>query len=212
LQLGHFSSKQLFRAIGVKILPPIAFFIMRLLWLTYKKKYHFIDAPIEEQCMAVTWHGELLISPQAYRALRKNHKTSAIISQHHDGDIIAKILSYFQIKALRGSSKKGAKSVLISAIKSLKDESTVMITPDGPRGPKHTMHDGAVALAIKAKLPLMIINFKATSYWQLKSWDEFVIPKPFTTIDIYHQVLNISTMNKDKAKSYLKTQMLTYSI
>ena len=212
MHIGRYSSKQFFRALGVLILPPIAFFIMRLFWLTYKKNYHFIDTQIDGQCMAVTWHGELFISPQAYRVLRKEQKTSAIISQHHDGDLIAKILSYFNIEPLRGSSKKGAKSVLISAIKSLKEESTVMITPDGPRGPRHTMHDGAVALAKRSSLPLMVVNFKANAYWKLKSWDQFIIPKPFTSLDIYHQVLDISNMDKDEAKSYLRTQMLTYTI
>ena len=185
---------------------------MRLFWLSYKKNYHFINAPIEEQCMAITWHGELFISPQVYRHLRKHHNTSAIISQHHDGDLIAKILRFFNILPLRGSSKRGAKAVLLSAIKSLKEGYSVMITPDGPRGPRHNMSDGAVALAKKSNIPLMVVNFKANSYWQLNSWDKFTIPKPFTSLEIYHQILDISDMDKDEAKAYLKTQMLTYSL
>ena len=160
--------------------------------------------------MAITWHGELFISPQVYRTLRKTQKTSAIISQHHDGDLIAKILSFFNIIGLRGSSKKGAKAVLIAAIKSLKEDSSIMVTPDGPRGPRHSMSDGAVALAKRANLPLMVVNFKAKSYWQLKSWDSFVIPKPFSTLEIYHQVIDISSMDKNQAKMYLKQQMLIY--
>ena len=204
--------KQISRKVGTIVIPPLGFFVMRLFWLSYKKNYHFIDAPIEEQCMAITWHGELFISPQVYRHLRKHHKTSAIISQHHDGDLIANILNFFNIAPLRGSSKRGAKAVLLSAIKSLKDGYSVMISPDGPRGPRHSMSDGAVALAKKNNIPLMVVNFKANSYWQLNSWDKFTIPKPFTTLDIYHQILDISSMEKEEAKIFLKTQMLTYSI
>jgi len=185
---------------------------MRLLWLTYKKRYHFIDEPIEGQCMAITWHGELLISPLVYRKFRKNQKTSAIIAQHHDGDLIAKVLSFLNISALRGSSRRGAKSVLINSIKALKHGDSVMITPDGPKGPRYSMSDGAVALALRSKLPLMVVNYKPTHYWQVPSWDKFLIPKPFTSLDIYHQVLDIQGMEKDKAKKHLQDQMKLYSI
>ena len=212
MQLIPFTKKELFRKLGVIVIPPIIFFFMRLFWLTYRKNYHFIDEPIEGQCMAIAWHGELFVAPQVYRTLRKFQKTSAIISKHHDGDLIAKILSFFNIVALRGSSKKGARAVLLSSIKSLKDGYSVMITPDGPRGPRHSMSDGAVALAKRANLPLMVVNFQAESYWQLNSWDRFVIPKPFTSLDIYHQVLNVSNMDREEAKNYLKKHMLTYTI
>jgi len=208
----EFSLKAFFRTIGVFIIPPIVFLFMRLFWLTYKKNYHFINEPIAGQCMAITWHGELFISPQVYRYLRKHHKTSAIISQHHDGDLIAKTLGFFNIASLRGSSKRGARAVLLSAIKSLKEGYSVMVSPDGPRGPRHSMSDGAVALAKRANIPLMVVTFKADSYWQLKSWDKFTIPKPFTSLDIYHQILDISTMDKEEAKAFLKTQMLTHTI
>ncbi len=212
MQLIPFTKKEFFRKLGVIFIPPLGFLVMRLFWLTYRKNYHFIDEPIEGQCMAITWHGELFISPQVYRTMRKTQKTSAIISQHHDGDLIAKILSFFNIVGLRGSSKKGAKAVLLSAIKSLKEGYSVMISPDGPRGPRHSMSDGAVALAKRANLPLMVVNFQVKSYWQLKSWDRFVIPKPFSSLEIYHQVLDISSMDKNQAKEYLKKQMLTYSM
>jgi len=180
---------------------------MKLLWFTYRKKYHFIDEPIEGQCIAVTWHSEL-----AYRKLRKKQKTAAIIAQHYDGELIARTFNFLGILPLRGSSRKGAKAVLISAIKALKDGTSVMITPDGPKGPRYSMSDGAVALALRSNLPLMIVNYQANAYWQLKSWDKFVIPKPFTTLNIYHQVITLNDMQKDMAKEQLLKQMLTHAI
>ena len=185
---------------------------MKLLWFTYRKEYHFIDEPIEGQCIAVTWHSELLIAPQVYRKLRKEQKTAAIIAQHHDGELIARTLSFIGITPLRGSSRRGAKAVLIAAITALKNNYSIMITPDGPKGPRYSMSDGAVALALRSDLPLMVVNYKANSFWQLKSWDQFVIPKPFTTLDIYHQVLTLSNMQKNEAKEYLLKQMLTHAI
>jgi len=204
--------KKLSRQIGVILIPPIIFMVMKLLWFTYRKKYHYIDAPIEGQCMAVTWHAELLISPQVYRKLRKQQITSAIIAQHHDGELIARTLGFLNILPLRGSSRRGAKSVLINAIKALKKGHSIMITPDGPKGPRYSMSDGAVALALRANLPLMVVNYKPNSYWKLKSWDQFVIPKPFAKLDIYHQVIELNEMKKEDAKKYLQEQMKQHSL
>ena len=204
--------KKISRKLGAIFIPITIFIIMKLLWFTYRKKYHFIDAPIVGQCMAVTWHAELLISPQVYRKLRKQQKTAAIIAQHYDGELIARTLSFLNILPLRGSSRKGAKAVLIAAIAALKENYSVMITPDGPKGPRHSMSDGAVALALRSNLPLMVVNYKAHSFWQLQSWDKFIIPKPFTTLEIYHQVLTLNDMQKEEAKAYLLKQMLTHAI
>ena len=204
--------KQWSRKIGVVLIPPVIFVLMKLLWLTYRKKYHFIDAPIEGQCMAVTWHAELLISPQVYRKLRKYQLTSAIIAQHYDGELIARTFAFLNILPLRGSSRRGARSVLISAIKALKEGNSVMITPDGPKGPRYSMSDGAVALALRSNLPLMVVNYKPSAYWKLKSWDKFIIPKPFSSLEIYHQIIDIHNMEKEEAKTYLKEKMIKYSI
>ena len=204
--------KKFFRQLSLIFLPSILFLLMKLLWFSYRKKYHFINDPIEGQCIAVTWHSELLISPQVYKKLRPKQKTSAIISQHHDGEFIAKVFSFLNILPLRGSSRKGAKAVLMSAIKSLKEGYSLMITPDGPKGPRYSMSDGAVALALRANLPIMIVNYQANNFWQLKSWDKFVIPKPFSTLNIYHQCITLSNMSKEEAKQYLQKQMLTHAL
>jgi lysophospholipid acyltransferase (LPLAT)-like uncharacterized protein len=204
--------KRISRKLGVIFIPILIFMVMKLLWLTYRKKYHFIDAPIQGQCMAVTWHSELLISPQVYRKIRKKQKTAAIIAQHHDGELIARTLGFLKILPLRGSSRKGAKAVLIAAISALKNGTSIMITPDGPKGPRYSMSDGAVALALRSNLPLMVVNYKAKDFWQLKSWDKFIIPKPFTSLDIYHQVITLKNMEKEEAKAYLLKQMLTHAL
>jgi len=196
----------------VIIVPVLVYSVMRFLWFTYRKRYHFVDEPIDEQCIAVTWHGELFISPQVYKKLRKTQNTSAIISQHFNGELIARVLGFLDILALRGSSKKGAKSVLINAIKAIRDGRTIMITPDGPRGPRYSMSDGAVALALRSKLPIMVVNYIPSSYWQLGSWDKFLIPIPFSKLEIYHQVIKLENMDKNEAKKHLKSAMNSYSL
>ena len=206
------SRKDILRKISINIVPVLIYLIMRILWFTYRKKYNFIDEKIDSQLIAVSWHGELLISPQVYRKLKPTEKTSAIISHHFDGDIIKRVLGYFNILPIRGSSSRGARGALINSIKKLKDGENILLTPDGPRGPRHSMSDGAVALALKSKLPIMVISYNSSSYWQLKSWDRFTIPKPFSSLTIYHQIININNISKSEAKKYLQLAMSRYTI
>lgn len=201
------SRKKFFRRATLLIVPFLIYTSMRLLWLTYRKRYHFLSEPIEGQLVAVSWHSELLISPQMYRRLRPKILTSAIISQHFDGDIVAKVLAFFTIYPLRGSSNKGARSVLINSLKALKEGHSVLLTPDGPRGPRYSMSDGAVALAMKSQLPIVAINYRPQSYWQLSSWDKFLIPKPFSALDIYYEVISLNTRDKEEAKTQLQAVM-----
>ncbi|MBD3794310.1 MAG: lysophospholipid acyltransferase family protein [Campylobacterales bacterium] len=201
------SRKKFFRRVTLLVVPFLIYTLMRLLWLTYRKRYHFLSEPIEGQLVAVSWHSELLISPQMYRRLRPKILTSAIISQHFDGDIVAKVLAFFTIYPLRGSSNKGAKSVLINSLKALKEGHSVLLTPDGPRGPRYSMNDGAVALAMKSQLPIVAINYRPQSYWQLSSWDKFLIPKPFSALDIYYEVISLNTRDKEEAKTQLQAVM-----
>jgi len=74
------------------------------------------------------------------------------------------------------------------------------------------MSDGAIGLAVKTNLPIFVMNYKANSYWQLKSWDKFVIPKPFSRIDFYMQSISLEGMSLDEARAYLLAKMLEHTI
>jgi len=204
--------KDFSRKVGQVIIPPILYLLMRIIWYSTRKKLHFITPVSEEQHVCVTWHGELFMSPQAYRQIHKRHLASAIISSHFDGALIAGTLSFLKIRPLRGSSRKGAKQVLLQAFKSIKAGEEVLITPDGPKGPRHSMSDGAIGIALKSKLPIFVMNFTAEKYWQLNSWDKFVIPKPFSKVDFYMQSISLEGMEFEEAKLYLSTKMLEHTI
>ena len=204
--------KTLSRSIAGVILPPLGYLLMRLYWYTSKKNFHIEGEITQEQSIVVCWHGELLMSPQAYRYFHKKQLASGIISRHFDGEMIARILMYFSIVPLRGSSSRGAKQVLLEAFRALKKGDDLLVTPDGPRGPRHTISDGAIALAHKAKAPVMTVNYVPTSYWQLGSWDKFVIPKPFSTIDFYLENVTLEGMELDEARKFLSDKMLANTV
>jgi lysophospholipid acyltransferase (LPLAT)-like uncharacterized protein len=204
--------KDILRGAAKVIVPPLVYLLMRIIWWTSSKKFHFISPVSDAQHVCVCWHGELLMSPQAYRKIHRKQPASAIISSHFDGSLIAGTLQLLGIRPLRGSTKKGARQVLLQAFKSIRKGEEVLITPDGPRGPRHSMSDGAVGIALKSDLPIFIMNFTAEKYWQMKSWDRFVIPKPFTRVDFYLQSVTLEGMSFDEAKAYLSERMLEHTI
>lgn len=204
--------KTLSRSIAKVILPPLGYLLMRFYWVTSKKNFHVSGEITQDQSIVVCWHGELLMSPQAYRYFHKKQLASGIISRHFDGDMIARMLMHFSITPLRGSSSRGATQVFLEAFRALKKGDDLLVTPDGPRGPRHTISGGAIALAQKAKAPVLIVNYVPKSYWQLGSWDQFVIPKPFSTIDFYLENVSLEGMELDEARTFLKDKMLVHTV
>jgi len=185
---------------------------MRLIWASSTKRYHYLDEEFKEHALLVGWHGELFTLPMIYRALAIKGEKFGVVSQHHDGNMIAKVLAMLGISTIRGSSRKGARGVIIHAIKELKAQNCIFFTPDGPKGPRYSIGDGAVALARKFRLPIIIITATPQNYWQFNSWDKFVVPKPFSKIDIYYQVVHLYDMELEEGKSYLQERMREYAL
>lgn len=204
--------KHFWREVAVYLAPPLIYMLMRIIWFTSRKKIHLFDKIDDSQYVWVCWHSELFMSPQAYRKLHRTQYSSAIASSHRDGTILAGVIKRLHINPLRGSSKKGARKVLMQAIKTIRAGEEVLITPDGPRGPRHSMSDGAIAIATKGQVPIVIINYIASSFWQFNSWDRFVIPKPFSKVDFYVQKVSLEGMQQDDAKVYLREKMLEHTI
>ncbi len=192
-----------------KILSFIFYLLVRFIYLTNKKVFHHPSLNEKEAYLIAFWHGELLMQSFNYRKLRNTRDISVIISEHKDGEIISRIGNYLGIKSIRGSSSKGGARVLIKAIKELKSNNDIAITPDGPRGPRFSIADGVVAISKKTNAKILIFNCKASSYWQFKSWDKFVLPKPFGTLEFFIQdPLDISDLEMDEAKELIKQKML----
>ena len=135
------------------------------------------------------WHDQLLMCPLTWK---NESKIMVLISKHRDGDIISKVISYLGFSAIRGSTSKPtkikSKGGILAArkmLKSLENGSSVGIALDGPRGPRHQVSEGPIQIArISNKMILpVVIGFKKK--WALNTWDKFIIPKIFNTINIY---------------------------
>jgi lysophospholipid acyltransferase (LPLAT)-like uncharacterized protein len=126
------------------------------------------------------WHGSLL--PLTYR--HRNQQITVVVSEHRDGEIIARMIVALGNRTVRGSTTRGGSRALLAMIRELERGFVVAITPDGPRGPALSFQAGAVVAAHRAGVPLVGILLHVDRAWRLKSWDGFVIPKPFARLTI----------------------------
>jgi len=206
------SVKSFLRATATFIVPPLGALLMRLFYLSYKKTIHVEGELPQTNAVFVGWHGELFVNPVVYKKFRTNYDSYAVISHHFDGELIAKTFYYAaKIKAIRGSSRKGAKAALVGAIKTVANGDDVILTPDGPRGPRHKFQHGALAIAKRTGGNIVIITTKAHNCWQLNSWDKFMIPKPFSKVEIYMQSLKLERFDETAAKE-VEQRMLRYAL
>jgi len=196
-----------------KIAPFFLQLIVRFIYFTSKKNFHFNKVTDDEPLIIAMWHGDLLMQPFNYKNFRKKHKIKVIISEHKDGMIIRKVCEYLGIGAIPGSSSKGGVKALKNALKELKNGTDIAITPDGPRGPRFSIADGIVAISKKTNTKIVSLNSIPRSYWQLNSWDRFVIPKPFGIIDFYiSEPFLVNDLQMDEAKEYIKEKMLIHAM
>ena len=196
-----------------RVAPFILQLFVRFIYLSNKKVFHHPKIDTKEPFIVAFWHGELLMQPFNYKRLKPKGKVSAMISEHKDGEVITKTVEYLGIDSIRGSSTRGGAKALISAIKELKAKDDIAITPDGPKGPRHSVADGIVAISQKTNARILVFNCKPTKYWQFNSWDRFILPKPFGKLEFFIQEpLDISSYTVEEAKELIKEKMLINAI
>lgn len=159
--------------------------IVRALALTWKidikDSHHWRDRKRGGEASILSlWHGEML--PLLY--VHRGQGIAILISEHRDGEVIARIAERLGLRTIRGSSSRGAARALISMGSALAEGTDIAITPDGPRGPLHSVAPGVLVVANRSRVPIVPLRATANRYWQLNSWDQFIIPKPFTKVSV----------------------------
>ena len=133
--------------------------------------------------MVCVWHGRLLF-PSWYIRL-KTTNLHAIASRHTDAEIMARILKKWGYRLIRGSTHKGGKAVVQKMAEVFKSKGGIVaVTNDSPKGPPRIAKAGSTSLALKYNVQIITITGSATKYWQIKSWDRFMLPKPFGKIQL----------------------------
>jgi lysophospholipid acyltransferase (LPLAT)-like uncharacterized protein len=124
------------------------------------------------------WHEHLL--PMAY--LHREQGAMAMVSQHRDGEILARVLTGLGYRVARGSTSRGGSSAFRTLVRAGRSGLPVAVTPDGPRGPRRRAGPGATRVAAAAGIPVIPVAAAARRGWRLESWDRFLIPAPGTVV------------------------------
>lgn len=111
----------------------------------------------------------------------------AIVSPSRDGQLLSAVLASRGIQTIIGSSNQGGMRALREAVRKIKQGHDILITPDGPRGPRRQLKSGLAQLAQLSGAPVVVVNYRQASYFRLKSWDRFIIPMFFTRVDEFQK-------------------------
>jgi hypothetical protein len=105
-----------------------------------------------------------------------------MISQSRDGDLIADVARLLNFRPVRGSSSRGGREALAAIIADLAEHPVAVHAVDGPQGPRGVIKGGLISMAQISGVPILPVSISTNRAWILKSWDRFLIPKPFSTV------------------------------
>jgi lysophospholipid acyltransferase (LPLAT)-like uncharacterized protein len=170
--------------ITLAVVPRLAALFIRVLGLTLRyedvadpgvTKGHEVPGP----CVYAFWHRTLLTCAHRFRGL----DIAILISRSFDGELIARTVELLGFRAIRGSSSRGGATALRQMATAYNEGFRCAITADGPRGPSQVAKPGPVQLAELVGAPEIGVYYALPDRaWVLKTWDRFLIPKPFSTV------------------------------
>ncbi len=154
------------------------------------------------KCMIYAfWHAHIL----APSYIGRNLGAKVLISQHRDGEYIARVVQRLGNDVARGSTTRGGARALLSMIKKIKEEKvSLAITPDGPKGPRFVVQSGVIMLGQKTRYPIIPVMVYHSRCWEMPSWDRFCIPKPFSKIVLIYgdQIMIPHKLQKSEVEEY----------
>lgn len=134
------------------------------------------------------WHNRLAMSLIVYnRYIRRFDPTrqmAAIVSASRDGGFLAHALQLFGVRPVRGSTSRRGPQALRELTTCAEQGLDLAITPDGPRGPPYVVQDGVVYLGQLTGLPILPVACVTKPKLEIRSWDRFQIPLPFSVCEV----------------------------
>jgi hypothetical protein len=179
------STYTLKQRIALAIVPRLASLVIRCLGVTLR--YRDVCEPgatpgyeIPPPAVYAFWHRCLLAGAWRFRS----YGLTILISRSFDGELIARTVERLGFIAIRGSSSRDGAPGLRNMQRAYLAGHYCAITADGPRGPAMVAKPGAVQLAQLVNTTVSTCYIHPHSAWQLRSWDRFLIPKPFSRVTV----------------------------
>ncbi len=180
-RVAGFSTKQ---KVVLAVAPPLIVVLIRALGMTLRTRD--VNAPgvpvgieVPGPTVFAFWHSALLVCAYRFR----NKDIAILISRSFDGELIAQIVERLGFVAVRGSSSRGGVGALRGMHEAYAEGHRCAFTADGPKGPAMVAKAGPVQLAeLSGATWVGAFHAEPDRMWRLKSWDKFMIPKPFSTV------------------------------
>lgn len=174
----HKRWKNLRRSAGLRFVGTLGPWVLRSLrwrWKSERLHVEHWERVVREDAgvLLALWHGRMVCG----MADHAGREYTVLVSRSKDGDISEKLLQRFGYRVIRGSSSRGGASAARAMLASLGKGSKLIVTPDGPRGPRHSLNPGLAWMARETGLPILPMGFACDRAWRLDSWDRFTIPK-----------------------------------
>jgi lysophospholipid acyltransferase (LPLAT)-like uncharacterized protein len=131
------------------------------------------------------WHERLPMVPPLLRlAIEAEPRVARItprvlVSQHRDGRFIGNVMERFGARMIFGSTTRGGAAAMVEMLRALRAGDPVLITPDGPRGPRRQAAAGVAQLAAVSGAMVVPLGAATTRHRILPSWDRMMLPLPF---------------------------------
>jgi lysophospholipid acyltransferase (LPLAT)-like uncharacterized protein len=142
-----------------------------------------LQSNLQEPHVYYFWHCNLCAAPML-RPLHKGRPMYGLMSASRDGAWLEALVKWFKVDAIRGSSTWRGDFALKELDQRKHAVCDIVITPDGPKGPRCQCKVGSLKWAWTHRYPVIALHFEMPHAWQLRSWDRFRIPKPFSTIHV----------------------------
>ena len=126
------------------------------------------------------WHNRLFLVPYIYRKYCPKRTMAALVSASKDGEKLEQVLTRFNMVCVRGSTSRRGPQAMREVTRLIRQGYDAGITPDGPRGPKYRVQPGVIGLAQLTQNPIAPLSCVLSRKITLKSWDNFMIPLPFS--------------------------------
>ena len=189
----NFFSKVFFSKPSLHLVAWIARFFVTLLLKTVRlkiegrKEFEALIAALNADQTTATpviialWHEKLLLAP-LLRKCAPVQSCTAVVSGSRDGKLLATFIKTYKETDVIVATPKNRAHVLKEMIATLHKRKVLIITPDGPRGPRHTVKMGIIYSSMKSSATIVPIHWHASHAWQLPTWDKLCIPYPFSKV------------------------------
>lgn len=173
----------------------------------FPERTRLIVAEDPRPTLFVLWHNRLFSAVRLSRLLRPKHPLHCLVSASKDGAWLSAFFESAGLRVVRGSSSRGGREAVSALVDVLREGHDAGITPDGPRGPLYVCKPGAVVVARRAKVRVVVLGICYENAWRLKSWDRFGVPRPFSSVHLCVEEIAPAALAADDAREHLEARL-----